>query len=97
MRHGRRTYFARFNFLFKVIHRYVGPHIPVKVHQDSINPFQGIALRGKIIVMLNLCGKLRAVKAQYMVYKAIAKYLPVNLRVGDMVGIKITRGPAEFS
>src|SRR5690606_41723199 len=43
--------------LFEIIHGNVGPHIPVQIEQNIIDPFEAVAVSGQIVVMFNLGGK----------------------------------------
>ena len=46
--------------------------------------------------MVNLSGNLRSMKTQDVIYQMITKSDPVDIRVGNVMGIEISGGPAEF-
>ena len=54
MRHGRRTDFTSLNLLLEVIHTHVGPNVATQVDEDIVYTFEGIELRGDIVVVFNL-------------------------------------------
>ena len=56
MRHGRRTDFTGFYFLFEVAHGDVTPNVPVKVDQYGVNAGKAVVQLGHVIVRLNLYG-----------------------------------------
>ncbi len=60
MRHGRGTYFAGFNLLFEIIHRYIRPHIAVEVQHYVVDAFQGIEISRHHVVMFYLSRRLQA-------------------------------------
>src|SRR6056297_144586 len=52
--HGRRAYFSLFDFLLKIIHGNVGPHISIQIDQNGIDALEAIEQSRHVVVMLNL-------------------------------------------
>src|SRR5665213_2739823 len=97
MWHSAATNFTYFYFLLKIIHAYVSPDIAANVRQDRVDSFDGIKMCSKQIVMFNLSGVLLPLQSQFFFQEFVGKSCPRNLRIGDIMGIKISCGAAKFS
>jgi hypothetical protein len=62
--------------LFKIIHGDIGPDITAKINQYIIDALHAIEMRGKIIIVFNLCSELLAGQSQ-LGYKGISQFYPV--------------------
>ena len=49
-----------------------------------------------MVVMLNLGGRIGAAKPQSLLYKLLRKSIPINPRIGDMMGVEISRSSSKF-
>ena len=97
MWHGRRADFAFPGLLSEIFHGNIGPYIPAKVNQDGIDPFDAIKMSSQVVIMLNLCGVLLALKPQFALTKCIGKPYPVGFGIGHHMGIEIARCATKFT
>ena len=70
VRHGRRTYFARFDALPEIVHAYVSPDIAAQIGQYGIDAPGGVEQGRKVVVVLDLGGHIAAFQAERLVHKA---------------------------
>src|SRR5437868_6121722 len=96
MRHSRRSDFSFLNPLLEIIHRNVLPNITAKVNENGIDPFQVIKKSSQVIVVLNLSCWMASAQSEMMT-KFFSEFIPVNFRIGNMVGIKVSARSAKLS
>ena len=96
MRHGRGTHFPFLDLLLEVLHGDIGPHIPVQVDQDGIDPFQPVEQGSHMVVVLYLGGGEGVMKPQMILRKVLPEFLPPDRRIRHMVCIEVPGSSPEL-
>ena len=96
MRHGAAANLTSNDALLKIVHADVGPHISGQVNKYGVNAFQTVKKSCQIIIMLYLGGWVTALQAQVFAHKFIPEFVPVKIRIGNGVGIKVACGTPKL-
>jgi len=97
MRHGTWTDFSFFSFLFQISFWYILPWISIQSNQYRISRSYLSKHSTKTIVRLNLsCIEIR-LKTKILLNKRFWYGLPIQVRICEIVSIKISNSSVEFS
>ena len=97
MRHGRRTYLTLFDLLLEILHRDVLPEVPVEVDDDCIDAAQRVEQRGQVVVVGDLGRPRLPLDTESLFQETVPEGGPVDVRIGKVMGIEVTRGTTEFT
>ena len=97
MRHGGRTNFARFDFLFEVPQRNVAPNVAVKVDQDGVDAAEGLEEFSHVVVRLDLNGVGVEGQAEADFDEVAAVGFPIDVGIGDHVGVVVADRAVDFA
>lgn len=95
MWHGGRAHFVGLDTLFEIPHGDVLPIVTGEVDENGIDAFEGVKESSEVVVIGNLCGVGFSGQVKG-VEEAVGKSDPVEVGIGSVVGIKVTRGAAEL-
>ena len=97
VRHGGRTDFACFDFLFEVTQRNVAPNIAVEVDQNRVDTADGLEEFRHIVVRLDLNGVGVEGQAEADFNKVAAMGFPIHIGISDHMGIVVADCAIDFA
>lgn len=71
------------------------PDVAAEVDEDCVDAFEVIEECGEVVVVLDLCGWVAALEAE-VAAEFFCKFVPIYSREGDVVGVEVAGGAAEF-